>query len=223
MVTESRSQVNHPTCIYTGCSTTSTLCNSARSVLLSTPGYGYTRKLLGFLQPQQPQQHALHRQQTQHDVVIPISKENQASPSHSIEDKMVRRRDDRQRHEHRPQRRNHTKEPVRTKLHQTMRDEHRVPEVQRRHRGDCELESVLCPRRTPLVTVQDVDESEFLGQEPRGHAAPQGYDCEGEDILEGHRASNSLVLVALHEGIAVDVEHDANDDVRVVHAGEKRD
>lgn len=66
----------------------------------------------------------------------------------------------------------------------------------------------------------DVDEAIFFGKETRRLASPEREDGECNDILQGQSTSDLSVSIASEGSVAVDVEGDPDDDVRIVNAGE---
>lgn len=148
---------------------------------------------------------------------------------------MVGRSENRQRHQDRPQRRQGSQDRVRTESVEAVSREQGIGKVQRRHRGDGQTEAVLAPGGlcAAVHLGQDVDEAELSstlvcpfreedgGKKPRRGTAPQREDDEGEHVLDGDRAADDGVLPAREIAVPVAQEGNAEDDVRVVHPGQK--
>lgn len=106
---------------------------------------------------------------------------------------------------------------MRAILYQVESDERRVTKVQRRHRGNRELEFVLRPRGPASVIMQHVHEPVPLGKHSRRHASPNGDDDESDDIFKAKGTSDVFVLSAGDEGVAVNIEGYSQHDVGVVY------
>lgn len=149
-----------------------------------------------------------------------ICDRNDTRPGDSVEDIMVRCCNNRQPHHRRPKGRKGPEEAVRAKLHQTIRNEDRISEVQGWHCGDDKLEFIMCPGRFDSVLVQHVNESICRGKQAWRHAAPEREGSEGNDVFQRHRPPDPLILVPLEECITVNVEPYSQYNVGIVDAGE---
>ena len=70
--------------------------------------------------------------------------------------------------------------------------------------------NLLCVHAEPELSLwrTSMKPAIFFEEEARRCTSPKREDDERDDILQGWRASDSLVLTARHERIAVDIEHD---------------
>ena len=96
--------------------------------------------------------------------------------------------------------------------------------VQAGHGGDRQLEPVVGPRvaraRRRLL-VQHVYEPVLGGQETRRRAAPERHDDEGDGVIQGDGAADTLEGARRCEGVHVHQEAHADTDVGVVDASER--
>lgn len=146
---------------------------------------------------------------------------------------MVGGSQNRQRHHDRSQRRQGSQDRVRTESVEAVAREQGIGKVQRQHRGNGQTVAVLAPGGLCAAAhlCQDVNKAELSalvcpfgedgGKKPRRGAAPQREDDKGEHVLDGDRAADDGVLPAREIAVPVHQESDAEDNVRVVHSGQR--
>lgn len=156
----------------------------------------------------------MHGFEVENDVVVSPANDRNHSTNHRIQNKVIRRRNDRQEHGHGPQGRDEAERAVGREAADGPCEEQGGAAVKTRHSRNRELELVVSPRvPSSLRAVQNVDESVFGRQQSGWHAAPRGDDDEGDDVVHGDRSANSLERARRQEGVRVNDEADAEADV----------